>query len=228
MNLKLNIAIDDVNPTKSYRLLGEPAEKWLQTLHDEFGVKFNLFIPSNYHNLAPLSKHKEWVRELASIDWLELCAHGHYHQTTNPQKYGECEFLELNNDEDIKNRLWLDLDKEWTECGFYLENMGWRNPGWLCSEKSKIYLERTFKYAAIHYEHNNGLQWNCRTFFGHDGIQQEHISIHNNDMIMFQSHIAGNHNLNVWNEQNFEQLRLSLEHLFSIYQIQPVLLKECL
>ena len=32
---------------------------------------------------------------------------------------------------------------------------------------------------------------------------------------MFQSHIAGNHNDNVWNEDNYQQIRLSLGHLKS-------------
>lgn len=89
-------------------------------------------------------------------------------------------------------------------------------------------MDRCFNYVAIHYEHNRNLQWNCKTFFGHDGIQQENISIHNEDMIMFQSHIAGKHNHNVWNEQNYEQLRMSLDHLFSTYDVTPKLLKECL
>ena len=32
-------------------------------------------------------------------------------------------------------------------------------------------------------------------------------------MVMFQSHIAGDWNDNVWNEFNYEQMRMSLSHL---------------
>lgn len=121
----------------------------------------------------------------------------------------------------------LGCGSEWYKCGFELSEMGWRNPGWLCSDIARAYIETTFKYVALHYEHNRNAVWNTKMFFGHDGIQEENISIHNNDMIMFQSHIAGNHNDNVWNEHNYERLRISLTHLFENYQIKSKLLNEC-
>ena len=37
---------------------------------------------------------------------------------------------------------------------------------------------------------------------------------------MFQSHIAGEHNDNVWNEQNYKQLRMSLQHLVKLYNTE--------
>ncbi len=238
MNLFLNIACDDINPKKGYRLIGEPAEKWFRQLNDEFGAKFTLFIPSCYHNQYPISQHKEWISELNSIEWLELSAHGHFHMTNDPKHFGEMEFFELGEaDKNVIptiNRL-KELKSEWEECGFDLSEMGWRNPGWLCSKISNYYLNQlNFKYVAIHYDHNQGMNWNCKTFFGHDGIQQEHIEIHNispdgeTGMIMFQSHIAGTHNHNVWNEENYNQLRMSLTHLFENYEITPKTLKECL
>lgn len=224
MKLRLNIAIDDCNPLKGYRILGEKPENWLRKLNEDYGVKFDIFVPSNFHNQAPLSQNKEWVKELASLNWISLNAHGHYHMTSDPQKFGECEMFEPNPFiEGVIN----DMLREWHEAiGCY--PIGFRPPGWLCSENAKNTLDRCFNYVAIHYEHNRNLQWNCKTFFGHDGIQQENISIHNEDMIMFQSHIAGKHNHNVWNEQNYEQLRMSLDHLFSTYDVTPKLLKECL
>lgn len=226
---KLTIAIDDVNPSPKYRILGTPVEAWLRDLYLTFGCKFTLFIPSCYHGQWPISEHRTWVNELVDCGMFELAAHGHYHQTSNPLKYGECEFLELDNDELIHNRLWLDLDNEWAKCGFDLDTLGWRNPGWLCSDKSKIYLERTFKYVALHYEHNHNLTWNgCKTFFGHDGIQVNNINVHNTDMFMFTSHIAGNHNHNVWSRENYEQFKLSLEFLFGNFDLEPKFLKECL
>lgn len=59
MNLKLTISCDDINPHPKYRLLGTPVEKWFRQLNDEFGVKFTLFVPSNYHHQFPLSEHKD-------------------------------------------------------------------------------------------------------------------------------------------------------------------------
>jgi len=224
--MRLTISVDDVNPKPGYRLLGEPAEKWFRQLNEEFGCRFTLFIPSNYHRQYPISEHKEWIQELQAIGFCELAAHGHYHQTSDPKRLGECEFAELDDFFDAVARFHL-MMSEWHEVDTWPS--GWRNPGWLCTDVSKKLLEDKFDYAALHYEHNRNLQWNCRTFFGHDGIQQEHISIHNGDMIMFQSHIAGNHNHNVWNERNYEQLHLSLTHLIEQFpNIQFKTLGECL
>lgn len=223
----INIAIDDCNPLKGYRILGEKPEKWLCELNERYSCKFDLFCPSNFHNQAKLSDNKEWIRELNSIPYLNLNAHGHFHQTSNPVQLGECEFFEIRTVNEALERVKL-IYHEWTECGLGFHKLGWRSPGWLCSEGSKHVLEQNFKYAAIHYEHNQGMEWNCKTFFGHDNIQSENISIHNDNMIMFQSHIAGKHNLNVWNEENFEQLKLSLDHLTQNYNCTFKTLQECI
>ena len=223
MELRLTISVDDVNPKKGYRILGEQTETWFRKLNEEFGVKFTLFCPTNYHGRYPFSKNKEWVRDLNSVPYFELAAHGHYHQCINIG-YGECEMFEPNplSHGSIDKMLgeWLDA------IGCYPD--GWRSPGWLINEVNKELIERIFKYAAIHYEHNQGMEWNCKTFFGHDGIQMENIGIHNGDMIMYQSHIAGTHNHNVWNQHNYEQLHLSLTHLFENNTIAPKLLSECI
>lgn len=240
MNLKITISIDDCHPQKGWRILGDPTENWLRSLSEEFDAKFTLFCPSNYHGQYPISEHKEWVSELANIDWIELAAHGHFHQTSDPKRFGECEFAELVDPEQIMSRL-TDMWNEWIVVDY--KPIGWRNPGWLCSDESQRRLNMDtfitksnigtwgplhFDYVALHYDHNRKMKWNCKEFFGHDGIQQENISIHNGDMIMFQSHIAGNWNLNVWNEQNYERLRLSLSHLVENYSCEFKTLKECL
>lgn len=228
MNLSLTISCDDINPHPQYRLLGTPAEKWFRQLNEEFGCRFTLFIPSNYHGQYPISEHKGWINELNNIDWIELSAHGHLHQTSDSRRFGECEFFELQNMGNVVER-GRQMFNEWNKVGVL--PVGWRSPGWLTSQATCAIIPTQFDYAAVHYEHNQGQEWgrtDFKLFFGHDGIQQETIDIHNEDMIMYQSHIYGNHNHNVWNEHNYEQLRLSLTHLFEQYSIQPKLLKECL
>lgn len=229
--MTITISCDDVHPQAGWRILDDKTEQWFRTLNEEFGCRFTLFVPSNYHGEYPISEHKGWVKELASIDWLRLEAHGHYHQTSDPQRFGEIEFLEIQTEQVAKERIAM-IVNEWAACGIDARQMGWRNPGWLCSEVSKKEIENTFKYAAIHYEHNRGLQWKIPTLFGHDGIQQENIGIHNvsdkhpEGMIMYTSHIAGSWNHNVWNEANYEQLRLSLSHLVEQYQCEFKTLNE--
>lgn len=233
MNHKLivNIAIDDCNPLKGYRILGEKPEKWLRELNERYGCKFTLFCPSNFHNEAPVSKHKTWATELNSLEFVEIAYHGHLHMTSNPKQFGECEFAPEMDIMQISQKL-HSMAWEWAECGIY--PVGFRTPGWVMSDRSKSsinnfwYDGREIEYVAVHYEHNRGMKWNCKTFFGHDGIHQENISIHNDNMIMFQSHIYGNHNHNVWNEANFEQLCLSLDHLTSNYNCTFKTLQECL
>jgi len=222
--LIVTISIDDVNPAKDFKILGTKVESWLYQLNKEFGATFNLFIPSCYHGKYPLSKNKEWIRELDSIPYFSCQCHGHFHDTSDRLKFGECEMAEPNP---LIAGIINDMLGEWYDC---LETypVGFRPPGWLCSENAKNTLEQCFKYVAIHYEHNRGMKWDCKTFFGHDGIQQENISIHNDNMIMFQSHIYGNHNHNVWNEANFEQLCLSLDHLTQNYNCTFKTLQECL
>jgi len=226
MNLKLTLSVDDVNPLKGYRILGDKTETWFKKLNEDYGVKFTLFCPSNYHNQVPISQHKEWIQELNSISWVELASHGHYHMTSDPQRFGECEWAEITDEKPATQRLEMMLH-EWNCCD--ITPVGFRFPGWLSSKESKLVIDNYFDYVAIHYEHNLNMKWYyAKTFFGHDGIQQENISVHNGDMIMFQSHIAGKHNHNVWNEQNYEQLRLSLDYLFETFEIEPKTLKECL
>lgn len=237
MNVRLTISIDDCHPQKGWRILGDPTEKWLRKLNEEFDAKFVLFIPSNYHQDYPLSKNKEWIQELNSIPYFEIAGHGHHHQTSSPTKYGECEFFELQSENKINERFDL-MITEWLDVGIIPK--GFRFPGWLCSPQSnfKFNMSSWFDYLALHYEHNGNLIWpNRKVFFGHDGIQQENISIHNVDesdpenptgMIMFQSHIAGSWNHNVWNEHNYEQLRLSLIHLVERHECEFKTLNECL
>ena len=208
--MKITISIDDVHPEKGWGLQGDRCMDYLEQLNKEFGAKFTLFIPSNYHNMFPLSEHKEWVDWLTSKDYFELAAHGHFHQCERTD-IGECEFAELDTEQKVVDRLDLML-QEWTNVGF--QPKGWRNPGWLAHPIAVNLLQKTFYYSAVHYEHNRGMDWgNCKTLFGHDGINETDISLHNNNTIMFQSHIAGEWNDNVWNEENYQQLRLSLQHL---------------
>jgi len=221
--LNITISIDDINPLEGWGIEGDIQMSYLEDLYKEFGAKFTLFIPSNYHKQAPLSKHKDWVDWLKSKDYFELAAHGHYHECEN-EGIGECEFWELNTEQKAKDRINLML-KEWEAVGHKPE--GWRNPGWLGNHIAIKELGGHFKYAAVHYEHNHNNKWLCKTFYGADGIDITDIKVHNDNMIMFQSHIAGDWNDNVWNKTNYEQMRVSLKHL-SKMDVEYKTLSECL
>ena len=208
--MEVTIAIDDIHPEKGWGLQGDTCMEYLDELNKEFGAKFTLFIPSNYHDKFPISNHQEWIDWLKSKDYFELAAHGHYHMCERTD-IGECEFFELDTEDKVKSRIWMMMD-EWSDVGH--KPIGWRNPGWLAHPEAVKWLGPLFKYTAVHYEHNRGLVWDCKMIFGADGIHTTDISTHEG-RIMFQSHIAGNWNDNVWNETNYEQMKLSLEYLKS-------------
>ena len=224
MEINLTVAIDDVHPEKGWGMPGDECMEYLDSLHKEFGVKFTLFIPSNYHKQYPISEHKDWINWLQSLGYFELAAHGHYHQTSNKDIWGEMEFAELQDMKQITDRIFL-MQKEWKAVG--VDPIGWRNPGWVCSLQSNIQLRDAFKYAAIHYEHNMGLDWgDCKTFYGHDGIHETDIKLHNGNCLMFQSHIAGDWNKNTWNKENYKQFKLSLDFLKKNYILNNIFIKE--
>ena len=106
---------------------------------------------------------------------------------------------------------------------------GWRNPGWLAHSDSIKVLGKYFEYSAVHQEHNHGLVWDCKTFEGEDGIHKtDSISIWNGNVFMFQSHIAGDWNDNVWNKKNYENFRNVLEYLSESCKLKYVTIQELL
>jgi hypothetical protein len=214
--MEVTISIDDLHPEQGWGCEGDESVGYLEELNKEFGCKFNLFIPSNYHNKYPLSKHKDWIDFWKKKNWVELSAHGHFHQCER-NDIGECEFFELDTQKKAEERINQCLS-EWNIVNY--NPKGWRNPGWLAHPESIKVLSKYFKYAALHEEHNHNIKWNCKMFFGHDGIHQsDSIKLYNNTF-MFQSHIAGDWNDNIWNEINYENFRSILLYLNEQYDIK--------
>jgi hypothetical protein len=214
----LTISIDDNHPETGWGVEGDRQMEMLDSLNKEFGAKFTLFIPSNYHMNYPISQHKGWIDWLNSKGYFELAAHGHFHETPDRKLYGECEFAFLQNVGDVRDRIAV-MNSEWQKVNHIPK--GWRNPGWLCSHQSYEQLKHNFHWAAVHYEHNHGLDWNpCKMVFGADGINEGELNQHGNNNIMFQSHIAGDWNKNVWNEENYDNIRNWLVTLTTECDIQ--------
>ena len=223
MEINVTISIDDLHPEEGWGCEGDDCVSYLEELNKEFGCKFTLFIPSNYHGKYPLSKHKDWVDFWKKKDWVELAAHGHFHQCKRTD-IGECEFFELENVIHATNRVMKCLT-EWNKVGH--KPKGWRNPGWLAHPNAISVIGEFFEYSAIHKEHNHNIPWKCKTFEGCDGINEtDNIGIFNDNTFMFQSHIAGDWNDNVWNEENYENFRNILEYLSKSYKLKYYTLGE--
>tara|TARA_B100001123_G_scaffold448273_1_gene608611 strand:- start:3660 stop:4340 length:681 start_codon:yes stop_codon:yes gene_type:complete len=211
----VTISIDDLHPEEGWGCPSDTSVAYLENLWEEFDCKFTLFIPSNYHNKYPLSKYTDWVNYWLNKEWVELAAHGHYHQCQS-EGIGECEFLELDY-KGATDRI-LDSQNEWQSAGYFPK--GFRMPGWLCNEESGKAIGENYKYVAIHSHLNDNIDFGTKTIKGEDGIHKiDSINVWNNNTFMFQSHIAGETNDNNWTEENYENFRKILSYLEKNYKL---------
>ena len=140
MIYNVTISIDDLHPEQGWGCEGDEAVGYLEELNKEFGCKFTLFIPSNYHNRYPLRLFKDWVDFWKSTEWVELAAHGHYHKCERTD-IGECEFFELDDIGSAEQRIFRCL-RTWFDVEY--RPRGWRNPGWLCTPKAAVAIDKYF------------------------------------------------------------------------------------
>ena len=208
------IAIDDLHPEQGWGCEGDESVKYLESLNKEFGCKFTLFVPSNYHHSYPLSEYTDWVKFWLDKDWAELSAHGHYHDCRT-EGIGEQEFLELNFAQ-AQDRL-IESFNEWKMCGH--KPQGFRMPGWGCNPESARAVGLAFSWVAAHDQINRGINFDTRTFYGCDGINETELIREWSGSFMFQSHIAGDWNDNIWNESNYENFRSILNFLSADRQL---------
>ena len=215
MNADVTISIDDLHPEEGWGCEGDESVGYLEELNKEFGCKFNLFIPSNYHNKFALSKHKDWVDFWKEKDWVELSAHGHFHQCERTD-IGECEFLEL----DYNNALQRieESMREWSSCDYIPK--GFRMTGWLCNQESGRAIGEKYSYVAIHSHLNDSINFGTKVIKGEDGIHKtDSIELWDDKRFMFQSHIAGKTNDNNWTKENYENFRNILTFLKNNYKL---------
>ena len=219
MKTNVVVAIDDVHPEKDWGVEGDVQIEYLDSLNKKYGVKFNLFIPSNYHDKYPLTK--EFIEFWKSKDYVELSNHGHYHACQN-EGIGEMEFFELSYGESVQ-RIQESLEL-WEKCGY--KPKGFRPPGWGLTQESANAVSNYFDWIAGHTEINKGLSFGTQFFEGCDGINEpDSLSLYGSTF-MFQSHINGTHNDNVWTEENYLHFEQVLDYLLSQYELQFVTISE--
>ena len=216
------VAIDDLHPEQGWGCEGDIQVEYLTRLNKQYGVKFTLFCPSYYHHEYKLTK--DWVSYWKQFDWVELAKHGHFHDV---QKYsfdqmGDQEFLELNYTE-ATERIQESLAL-WEECGH--RPKGFRSPGWGITQEAATAVSSYFDWVAGHEQINQNIVFPTQYFIGADGIHEtEDISLYG-DTFMFQSHIQGDWNDNVWNEKNYLHFQKVLDYLLSQYELQFTTISE--
>lgn len=227
-NLKVVIAIDDLHPEEGWGMPNDECTKYIQLLNEEFGCKFVLFTPSNYHGLYPLSKHKSWVDFWNNKDWIELAAHGHLHSRPlfSHNFFPESEFMDLNYLEAV-SRIKESLN-EWHSVGVHPS--GWRMCGWNATQGSFNAAEENFEYLAIHEVINKDIHFRLgkKRFSNNTCITAKQVSLINNEFIYFQSHISGASNKNIFNQVNYNFFRNTLLDLHKTCNLQFKTFKELL
>lgn len=224
--LNITISIDDIHPEIGWGCDGDKCVEYLRELNKEFGCKFVLFIPSNYHGMYPLSKNKDWVNYWRQYDWVEMAAHGHFHdrKIIDPN-CRECEFIELDY-ENSEKRIMSCLN-EWYLADY--RPIGWRMPGWLSTQDGFSVVQGAFKYVAIHENLNDGIKLsNIKIFKGAVSISSKDSITFTENNIHFQSHINGLYNSNNWNEINYLNFKNILLFLKESYSLNFKLFKEFL
>ena len=215
--MNLVVAIDDLHPEQGWGCEGDVQVDYLTALNDEFGVKFTLFCPSYYHHQYKLTK--DWVSYWKQFNWVELANHGHFHDV---QKYtfdqiGDQEFLELDfaeATERIQDSLSL-----WEECGH--KPKGFRAPGWGIQQDAAYAVSNYFEWIAGHEHINQGIDFKNvpKYFVGADGIHEtDNINLYG-ETFMFQSHIQGDWNDNVWDEKNYLHFGQVVKYLSTQYEL---------
>lgn len=220
----LCVAIDDINPKKGWRILGDKSEKILFDLNKEYGIKFTLFIPTFHHKTDRISDNKEWINELKNSGIFELAAHGHYHETSDPERLYECEFLEVDSNSKAEDRIKAIME-EWDKVEH--KPLGWKYPGWLSHPSSQNAIENNFDYISVHYHHNANISWKNKPIYGNDSVHENKVSLHN-DNFMFTSHIFGEWNKNTWDDKVADNFRRILDYIYTNYDINPIFIKDLL
>jgi hypothetical protein len=135
---------------------------------------------------------------------------------------GDQEFLELNYTE-ATERIQESLAL-WEECGH--RPKGFRSPGWGITQEAATAVSSYFDWVAGHEQINQNIVFPTQYFIGADGIHEtENISLYG-DTFMFQSHIQGDWNDNVWNEKNYLHFQKVLDYLLSQYELQFTTISE--
>ena len=172
--------------------------------------------------------NKEWVDFCKRKNWIELAAHGCYHDVFKytRQEIGECEFYELDFKEAVDR-----VELMMTEWGL-VDHIprGFRFPGWQCTPDSARSVSNVFDYLAIHPNLNNRIRFTgkAKIFRGDSSIVDKgSIQIWNHG-IVFQSHIAGKANENNWTDQNYETFRAILNALQKKYTLNFIRYEELL
>lgn len=198
--------IDDMHPEEGYGI-----NKWMQKLHDEFGVKFTSFIVPfwNKEESKRLINNKEWVQEIKETKWIEPAIHGLYHEC-DLKDMRSMEFYGLSKDDVYKR---IDLAKKEFD-DVKLSYSGFKAPGWYLNSMMIDKLKDTgITYIADHVIGSDIIN-EPYTRIGYTHSIESIPQACNDDVMIITSHAneSGN-NRNAWNEQLYYKVYTMLSQM---------------
>lgn len=212
MTLKIIIDVDDVRPENFAGLLGFKGPLgYLKKLNEEFGAKFTLFVPVNWHGQFDIRKNKEWFKNLAKEDFIELACHGLEHKASE-EHYKDMEYINVT-DEEFDESI-LKQIVAFQKLG--VDPKGYRPPGWAIKPSHYKILAKYFKYVADHHigilpiKTREGLL-RVPYIVSIDNLNSTH---YNEGLLILHSHVTGMEGSeNCWSQETFEKIREFLHTL---------------
>jgi peptidoglycan/xylan/chitin deacetylase (PgdA/CDA1 family) len=142
--LSLALSVDDVRPEQGF---GGDRERgplsYLLRLHEEFGCKATLFVPSDWQGRFALQEHLDWLSWLLEQPCFEVACHGHLH-AVEPGSGDPGEFRDIDA-ETAQARIRQSLHV-FAEAGH--RPLGFKAPGWFLETSAYAVLNRHFSYVA--------------------------------------------------------------------------------
>lgn len=206
--LKVLFSVDDVHPEMGYGLYENLDQfKYLKRLHDEFGIKFTLFMVPRWRNNQQLDirLHKNWITWIKNQGFYEIAMHGLTHTGAKPE-LGAMELMGIPLEE-VQQKI-QESKHTFQECGII--PTGFKTPGWAHpKELYQILPMMGINWIADHFmgeqpiTMSNGLvqiPYNCNI---------EHLEFaYPKKIAIFHSHISPQEgNKNGWTEELYNKTR---------------------
>lgn len=199
--MKIVIDVDDFHPEKGYGLYDREL-CFMDDLHEQFGCKFTLFTPTNWHDEYDITHYTRWFKEISMRPWYEIGAHGILHSAPDGSSR---EFLFTTPDQLEAKCVQM---KETFESLDY-EVKGVRPPGWDMIPEAKDIFAEHFDYMATHHIGHEPVKykdtWDVPySYCIHDNFNLKSVE---SDTVILHAHANPKSGDNGWDVRLYQKIR---------------------
>jgi len=228
-NLTLCLSVDDVNPSNVAASFEDPLISKILLMHQRYNLKATFFVPANFLGKYNLRDYKEWCQFFDEIDFIEVAAHGYYHDFEEIQNLNGKEFSKMSY---AKSKERNTLIKQSFQHFYKKEIKGWKMPGWEFNLESLKAVCEDFQYVYPHPEHINiykSVSKNARILDSSNTFDIQGNILYSDlkpGPLILHSHVDGNTNNNRWTDYNFAKLQLNLLDIFQFFKVTPSFIEQ--